>query len=143
MPYKLHPNAFAAVSRLPAPERYEHFINRAADFSEVWTLKGPAGYATMADDQGRKGVPLWPHPDFAAALATDDWSAHQPHPIPLPNLLDKWLPGMARDGLLALIFPTPAGRGVPIAPLRLQQDLIAERGQLLNPDDDEDDDATT
>ena len=52
---------FAAVSALPPAERYAHFVKRAADTEEVWSLRSRDGWA-LAGDSARQLIPVWPHP---------------------------------------------------------------------------------
>ena len=126
MPYKINEKEIAAVSRLAAPQRYEHFLNRAADWQEVWALKGADGFVGMGDDVGNEGIPFWPHPAYAEKHAIGEWADCQPVQISTADFVDKWLPGMARDGAKAIIFPTPEMKGPVVDPQRLLADLTAQ-----------------
>lgn len=126
VPYKLNQQQFAAVLRLPGDERYRHFIARVADWEEIWALKSEDGFVSLADDEGHACLPVWPHPDYAVALATEDWSGSSPSLIKLAHFLEKWVEGMSRDGVHVAVFPNRAGRGVVVAPDRLKSDLETE-----------------
>ena len=116
---------FAAVSALPGPDRYGHMVEHVADAGELWSLRGPDGWALLADDGGRELVLVWPHPRYAAACAVGPLAGTEPASIPLDRWLDAWTPGIATDGRLVAAFPTPAGAGVVVPPDRLRDDLAA------------------
>ena len=113
----------AAVSALPAAARYAHFIERVADWGEVWGLRTPDGWVTAAGDDGRPLLPVWPHARYAAACAVGAWAGATAEAIPLDRWREAWLPGLARDGRGVAVFPVPAGAGVPVEADRLAADL--------------------
>lgn len=114
---------FAAVSALPGPDRYSHFVGQVADREEVWGLRGPDGWVLAADDDGRPLVPIWPHARYAEACAAGAWAGAAPEAIPLDRWMDAWLPGLTRDGRGVAVFPVPGGSGVPVDAVRLAADL--------------------
>jgi hypothetical protein len=111
---------------LPGEERYVAFLARVIQQVEVWTLKGDDGFIAFSDDDGRDCFPFWPDAACAKALATDDWADCRPEPLTLDVFMTRWLPGMAKDGRLAAVFPAPDGSGVVIEPGALLQDLREE-----------------
>lgn len=113
------------VSALDAEGRYRYFIKRVADIEEVWSL-GSDGWALAGDDDGRQLVPIWPHPIYAERCATRAWAGYEPRLILLKDFLRKWVPGMKRDNRLAAVFQTEAGKGVPVEPDRLREDIETE-----------------
>jgi hypothetical protein len=117
---------FEAVLKLPAKERYGHFVKRVADFEEAWGLYAPGGWATAGDEYETLHFPLWPHPEYAQACASGFWADSEPKPIPLHDLLNRLLPNLQREGTLVAVFPTPGGKGVPIPAGELAQHLEAE-----------------
>ena len=124
--YSLNSEQFVAVSALPGPDRYQHFVARVADWQLVWSLKDQDGWASAADDSGDHAFPVWPHPDYAMACATGSWSGNSPAPIDTREFLERWLPGMATDGVAAAVFPTTTMRGVVVPALKLQQAILDE-----------------
>lgn len=130
MTYNLNMAQFDNVLKLDGPSRYNHFIARIADWQQVWTLKQPDGFVTLGDDEGNVCVPLWPHADYAKALAVDDWSTCVPVDIDLDSFKAKWLPGMARDNYLVAVFPTPNQKSVVVSPARLAEDLNEELAKI-------------
>jgi hypothetical protein len=116
---------FAALIGMPAPDRYALFVRRVADWEEVWSLRTDNGWCLMANEDGVELIPVWPHPRFADACA-DAQKKEQAAKIPLEDWLDRWLPGMNRDGRQVAVFPVPGGKGIVVSPDRLKSDLLAE-----------------
>lgn len=119
-----HPEKLAAVEAMDGAARYDYFLRKVADFECVWGLFSD-GWASAASAEGRKLLPFWPEADFATACATGVWAAYQPKSISIGDFTSKWIPGMARDGLLVAVFPTAQSKGVFVEPSWLGQDLEA------------------
>lgn len=115
-----------AVVSLAAAKRYEYWIKKVADDEQVWSLGQKDGWALVGDDAGRELVPVWPHSKYAALCAKGIWDGYEPKVITLDDWLDRWVPGMERDGRLVAVFPTPDGNGAVVDPRRLEQDLRDE-----------------
>lgn len=128
--YPLNPKQFQAVLALPGPDRYRHFVGRVADWQFVWGLKDKNGWASAADDDGNSAFPFWPHPDYAAACATDNWAGNSPDSIEVHEFLERWLPGMAKDGVAVAVFPTPTMRGTVVPAIQLQQAIQDELSRI-------------
>ncbi|MEI8372831.1 MAG: DUF2750 domain-containing protein [Planctomycetota bacterium] len=124
----MHPKQFESVTALDAPNRYSYFVRKVADFEKVWGLFED-GWALMGDDAGNQILPVWPEREFAEALAQGDWATHTAKAISLKDFVEKWLPGMEKDGKQLAVFPTPSGKGVLVAPPRLLTDLRSEMKQ--------------
>ncbi len=124
----MHPKQFGSVTALDAPSRYSYFVRKVADSEEVWGLY-EGGWALMGDDTGNQLLPVWPERDFAESLAQGKWASHTAKAIPLVDFIEKWLPGMEKDGTQLAIFPTPSGKGVIVPPSRLLADLSSEMEQ--------------
>ena len=129
MTYKMNKQQFDQVLSLPVIERYKHFVARVADWQEVWTLKAPDGFVRFADDAGQQCVPVWPHPDYATALATESWSNCRPESLDITSFVEKWIPGMIKDKVMVVVFPTPKQKGIVVEPGKLQTDLSEELKQ--------------
>lgn len=117
---------FQAVSALPGPKRYAHFIKRVADHEEVWSLSNRDGWVLAGDKEGREFALVWPHAEYAMACATGAWADCEPKAIPLDEWMEKWLPGLARDDRMIAVFMTPKDSGVSITSEAMARDLEAE-----------------
>lgn len=84
--------------------RYEYLVKKVADQQELWSL-WEGGWALLGDKERGEFVPIWPHPDFAKAYASGEWSGYVPKLIQLDDWLGKWTPGMQRDHRKVAIFP--------------------------------------
>ena len=128
---------FRGVTSLDAAGRYSHFVRQISDFEEVWGLRTPSGWVLMGDDDGRQVIPVWPHRRYAQAFISDAWADAEAVPIDLREWLQRWLPGMTRDGHRVAVFPIvneTGQRGTVVAPEKLQRDLEQELGQYESHD---------
>jgi hypothetical protein len=130
MSWRIHDKEFESVMALPPPARYEYFVKRVADWEAIWSLGSDEGYAVMGDDDGHELLPVWPHELFAAASATGDWTANKLRRIDLDAWMERWLPGLERDGRMVAVFPSPNRKGVVVPPERLRHDLQAELSRI-------------
>jgi hypothetical protein len=99
-----------------------HFLRRAV-FTELYGLNR---WVLAGDDRGHELIPVWPYGAYAALCAVDAWEGCVPKPIELTGWMERWIPGMYRDGRLVAVFPAPGDRGVVVEPRRLAADLREE-----------------
>jgi hypothetical protein len=116
-------------------ERFAYFVGKIADSDEVWGLHKD-GWALAADNAGREMMPFWPEQEFAELSARDKWSGYAGRSISLGDFVNKWLPGLTRDGRLVAVFPTPSDNAVMVEP-RLLQESIAEALKAYGEDSDD------
>lgn len=128
--YAVSPEHFAAVSALPGPQRYKHFVSRVADWQAVWGLRNEDGWVAATDDSGKPALPFWPHPDYATVCATGEWAGTKPTPVEIHEFIEKWLPNMAAECVLVAVFPTPALRGIPVPARQLEDQIREELSQI-------------
>ncbi|MBW3623235.1 MAG: DUF2750 domain-containing protein [Armatimonadetes bacterium] len=115
-----------SVFSLPAPKRYEYFVKRVADSEEVWSVGDNDGWALLGNDEGKELVPVWPHERYAAACAKGPFSGNEPRMIPLDAWMERWLPGLEKDGRGVAVFPTLEGTAAHVSPEQLRDDLREE-----------------
>lgn len=122
-----HPseNEISSVQQLNADDRYAYLLKKVADQETIWSLWSN-GWALASNDSGREAVPIWPHPTYAAACAKDEWQGYEPKQIELDAWMERWLPGIKRDGRLVAVFPSPNDKGVVVEADFLAQNLEAE-----------------
>jgi hypothetical protein len=116
----------AALLSSPGPARFKHFITQAADCEKLWGLRDTSGWVALADDSGAEGFPVWPHPDYAAACATENWAGNFPAEIDVHEFVKSWLPEMQKRGVAVAVFPTPSMKGVWCLPDELKHYLDEE-----------------
>ena len=98
---------------------YQYFLGKIADWQEVWTMGDDHGYRLMSDGQ-HELVPVWPAEAYAAAFSKEGQSPKQ---ITLRDWIDKWLPGMKKDGRKVAVFPIASGHSAIVDPDRLLSEL--------------------
>ena len=116
-----------------AQERHERFIRRVVASGQVWGLKSNRGWCAAPsneDDEREKEVmPFWSDRAYARQCAREEWAEYEPTPIPLDLFLDKWLPGIADDGLLVGTNWNVHLLGLEVEPLALKQEIEQRLGQ--------------
>jgi hypothetical protein len=125
-PPELPQSQFAALLSSPAPARFKHFIGRAADCERLWGLRDATGWVSLADDTGAPGFPVWPHPDYAQACATEAWAGCLPAEINVHDFVEQWLPDMTERTVAVTVFATPSMKGIWMRPDELQRYLAEE-----------------
>ena len=130
MTWEVNDAEFTSVLALPGPRRYEYFVKRAASHGRLWGLRGERGWVIAEDDEGDQHFPVWPHPRFAQALATGQWSDAVPMAIDIDEWVDEWLPELDGDAMRVAVFQTPVDEGVGVSPQRMKRDLDTELEQF-------------
>jgi hypothetical protein len=90
-----------------AAKRYEHFVLRVCETGKIWSLY-KEGWATLVDGD-KTLMPFWPHQTYAERFRTGDWLSYQAEAIDLSAFLERWIPGMQREGLEPAVFPVAGG----------------------------------
>jgi hypothetical protein len=129
MTYPLNKKEYQSTLRLSPNDRYLHFIARVVEWQQVWGLSSAKGWVVLSSD-GDECFPVWPHPDYAAAWATDDWSDCWPEAVDLDTWLERWTPGMEEDGTLVAVFPKDDEESIVVSPADLKTSLLEEMGDI-------------
>ena len=124
MTYALNEKQYDIAANKKASERYDYFVKKVSQFEEIWSLCGDDGWVELSDSDGEICLPVWPHPDFAKAWATDDWADCSPKKISLEVWLERWTQGLEGDNTLLVVFPVGDDEGVIQTPEALHDDLI-------------------
>ena len=107
----------AQALALDNAERYEFFADVVSYWGVLWLLADDEGVATATGE--RDFVPLWPHPDFARAAATDAWAGYEPRAVSVDDFEAR---GAGQELDLA-VFPSPTNLAVVCSPEELASDL--------------------
>ncbi|WP_444930103.1 DUF2750 domain-containing protein [Microbulbifer sp. SSSA002] len=94
---------------LDCEDRYEHFLSVTGEEREVWILVDSQNCFLKIhtdEDGGFEYLPVWPSAELACAYAENE-AGLTPKSIPLPQFLNKWLPGLKNDNIEIGIFPAP------------------------------------
>jgi len=129
MTWSPSPQEVDAVLRQLPKTRYSYFIKRAADREVLAGAESATDWLLLGDESSEM-VPVWPHVDFANVVLDRLSPAHRGSVISLDEFLNDWLPSIAADNRLLLVFPDGDGNGVTRQPSELTRDLLAERAQF-------------
>ena len=113
-----------AINAMSAEQRYDHFIQQCVELKQVWGLSSAEGWVILPDE-GEEHFPVWPHAELATQWAAGEFADCQPKAITLTEWLEKWLPGMAEDGLLAAVCPNQEGDAIVLDAQELLEDIQA------------------
>lgn len=114
---------YEALLQSTGPERLKHFIQHAADSESIWSLRDARGWLILPDERGNPAFPVWPHPDYALAYATEDWQEFSPDEIGIHEFIKKWLPDLNARGMPVAVFPTPSMTAVWMRPDEMRRHL--------------------
>ncbi len=117
---------FVRISKLSPEARCDYAIAELVDNQAIYGLYGKDGWV-MLQAEGDDCFPVWPHPDFAKSWEKNDFPDCEPKAIALADLMEKWLPGMAQNGTLFLMFPLADD----------EEGIILEADELAEAIDDE------
>lgn len=117
-----------AVCALSARDRLAYFIRKITDFEALWGCF-ENGRIVLGSDKNRQAVPFWPELEFAEDYVKRNKLSAKPKEIELSIFLDRWLPGMEKDGAKIAIFPTTLEERIIIDPSSLRKLIEEEAAQ--------------
>lgn len=123
MSYVVNEHEFQNVISLSAFDRYQYFLNKVADWEEVWSVRSADGFRMMSDPQGVLCIPVWPAEPYAQACCQEEWADASPVAVSLEDWMAKWLPGIKNDNRKIALFPLPQDQGMVLDSDQLRQDL--------------------
>lgn len=118
----LTPAQIEAINAMSAEQRYDYFINQCVELKQVWGLSSDTGWVILPDE-GEEHFPVWSHAELAAQWAAGEFADCQPKAVALAEWIEKWLPGMEEDGLLAAVSPNQEGDAIVVAAEELLEDI--------------------
>jgi uncharacterized protein DUF2750 len=95
-----------SILDLSCEERYDYFLSQVGEDKEIWILvNGDNQFLKiLAEDDGFEYLPVWPQSAFAVEYSKNSREL-LPKSISLPEFLEKWVPGLKKDGLEIGVFP--------------------------------------
>lgn len=118
----MHPEKIKQVIALPAEERYDYLIAKAAEWEELWLIKDGESYATMGESETQPLIPVWPEEDFARLLLAGSWATYTAEAMGLHEFVE-WLDELAERGYRIAAFPVPEQSTVVVDCETMKQDL--------------------
>ena len=104
------------------------FYEEALIVGAVWALRDDNGFPAPENVDGQRAMPFWSKDTRAATVVkvVEAYGGFQVVRIPLAEWRDRWLPGLARDGLLVgLNWSGGRATGYDVAPLDVEESLAA------------------
>jgi hypothetical protein len=107
-------------------EDYRRFIERVASSGEAWILNAESGAAHCESNEEDSDVILFfSDAAYARRVQQKVMTDYEPSRLDLFDVLFRWLPGMAKDEVLAGPNWTGDLIGMELNPLQVQKDLYA------------------
>ncbi|MEH6629052.1 MAG: DUF2750 domain-containing protein [Motiliproteus sp.] len=126
MPYRLEANDLVRLLSLSSPDRYQHFLEKVADWEELWGARDQQGWLVQSTSDGQHYISLWPHPEFAKdaikRLVPDNFEEE----IDFEFLLEQWLPLLKQQDIMISVFPNREWHSVLVDAEKFEQDLRLE-----------------
>lgn len=92
-------------SELPARERAEYLVEKIQETGQVWGLMGNEGWV-MVELESQTCLPLWPDEESVASWQRKDLPDSKPQAIALDEFKNTWLPGLKKNNVALVLFPT-------------------------------------
>jgi hypothetical protein len=121
MTYELSDQERDGVYATSDEKRYGYFVNRAADWGEVFTLAKGDRWASLEVD-GQRYLPVWPHAGFVEV--GEEWTDYEVEAIEVHKFLDV-LENLHERGDEIALFHRADGDFITVPPAPLLEDLQA------------------
>ncbi|TLX12077.1 DUF2750 domain-containing protein [Rhizobium sp. MHM7A] len=108
------------------------FVSEVLNGAQVWGIRDRDGFPTSTNASGETAMPFWSSETRAKSSikTVPAYSAFMPEPIPLSAFIDRWLPGLQKDGLYCgLNWSGERATGYDLAPMDLMARLAAAQGK--------------
>lgn len=86
-----------------AAAQADSFVTELVANREVWTIRDSGGFPTSTNSSGETAMPFWSLESRARKIVDQlpAYQGFQPYKLTVEEFLERWLPGLERDGLLA------------------------------------------
>ena len=120
-------NQLENILGLSCEERYDYFLSLVTEEKEIWILVNSDNQflKILAEDDGFEYLPVWPQSEFAVDYCKNSPEL-SPKNISLPEFLEKWVPGLKKDGLEVGVFPGSDKNLWVMEPSELKNDIQEE-----------------
>lgn len=117
----MHSQGTGAVN-LSAEDRLHFFVRSALSNKELWGLYDD-GWAEMNDENGKKGMMVWPDQATAQLIADERFPGYEPKQIKLSSFTQRWLDKLAQQRFKVAVFATPLDGPKFVTPEELKAQL--------------------
>ena len=130
MPYRLEEGQLDSLLALSSEDRYRHFLEKVADWEELWGARDTDGWLVQATSDGQSYISLWPHPHFAIDAIKRHCPGNFEEEIDFEFLLNQWLPLLKQEGIKISVFPNRQWHSVLVDADKFEADLKTEISKL-------------
>jgi hypothetical protein len=106
------------------------FYRDAVKHGTVWTVRDESGFPAPLNPEGRRAQPFWSSRSRVERVIknVDAYMGFDPVEVGLEEFVKRWLPGLARDGLLVGVnWSGSRAVGYDIEPQSVSQAIGAQR----------------
>ncbi|MGM4912631.1 DUF2750 domain-containing protein [Rhizobium sp. 768_B6_N1_8] len=106
------------------------FVSEVLRRAQVWAIRDKDGFPTSTNASGETAMPFWSSEKRAMSTieAIPAYRDFKPEPIPLSAFVERWLPGLKKDGLFCgLNWSGERATGYDLAPTALMARLAARQ----------------
>lgn len=118
---------------MPAPPRKPgRSTGNVAKTRVVWTIRDAGGYPAPQTSEGKRAQPFWSSRAGAEKIieTVPAYAGFEPHEVTWDDFCSRWVPGLARDGLLVGVnWSGKRATGYDLEPERLREYVEAGHGE--------------
>jgi len=106
------------------------FVSEVLNSAQVWGIRDSGGFPTSTNTSGKTAMPFWSSEKRAMSIITaiPAYSDFKPEPIPLSVFMERWIPGLEKDGLYCgLNWSGERAAGYDLSPADLMARLRAAK----------------
>ncbi|MDE2432606.1 MAG: DUF2750 domain-containing protein [Burkholderiales bacterium] len=109
------------------------FYQEVAKHQVVWSIKDAGGFPAPIGTGGKRAMPFWSTKQRAQTVISSvpAYGAFHPVAIPWSEFVERWIPGLTKDGLLAGVnWSGESATGFDVEPESLRQNVEAQLSAL-------------
>jgi Protein of unknown function (DUF2750) len=106
-----------------------NFYKEVANSKVVWAIKDAGGFPAPIGTAGQRSMPFWSSQQKAQTVIESVPAYEGFHPVAIPwsEFVERWIPGLAKDGLLAGVnWSGRSSTGFDVEPHQLRQNVEAQ-----------------
>lgn len=107
-------------------QNYLAFIEGIKASGEVWGVTTPEGWVVCDSEEYEETdvIPFWSNSEDAKAQCADEWAEYEVKSISLAVFAERWLTGMAEDGVLVGPNWNAEMEGLEVEPEAIAEQLL-------------------
>lgn len=125
MPYSLNQEEFQNTIALDHEARLTHFIEKVADWEELWGISDGEGWLVQAKGE-QAYISLWPHPHFSEDIVKRFMPKNESAEIDFEFLLEELIPTLKQENIYIAVFPNQKWEGLLLSPADFESRLLEE-----------------